>query len=143
MFWNKQKSRLDGLVTKRASNVDLVEQLEKDIELYVSETNDSTEQALERIYSIMFYQDLTYEDAVKTSEGREVMYQQLLHRQWIGFQLELLRTEKAKSLGVAKAGYKDSKDNVVMNCQMNLLLDQFVSETSAFFKAELKEFGAK
>ncbi|MDG2642731.1 hypothetical protein P7M58_24895 [Vibrio parahaemolyticus] len=85
MFWNKQKSRLDGLVTKRASNVDLVEQLEKDIELYVSETNDSTEQALKRICSIMFYQDLTYEDAVKTSEGREVMYQLLLHRQWIGF----------------------------------------------------------
>ncbi|ELA7892629.1 hypothetical protein Q5V20_004354 [Vibrio parahaemolyticus] len=143
MFWNTRKSRLEGLVIKRSSDVDLVEQLEKDIELYVSETNDSTARALERIYSIMFYQDLSYEEAVKTREGREVMYQLLLHRQWIGFQLELLRTEKARSLGVAKAGYKDSNDNVVMNRQMSFLLDQFVSETSEFFKAELKEFDAE
>ncbi|KJF94101.1 hypothetical protein [Photobacterium angustum] len=143
MFWKKNKSLLEGLVLKRSHDISLVEQLEKDIKLYVSETNDSTEQALERIYAIMSHKNLCYEEAVKTHEGREVMYQLLLHRQWIGFQLELLRAEKAKSLGVKKVGYKDSRDSVVMPHQMNALLDQFMSETSDFFKAELKSFDAE
>ncbi|WP_240000629.1 hypothetical protein [Photobacterium kishitanii] len=102
MFWKKNKSLLEGLVLKRSHDISLVEQLEKDIKLYVSETNDSTEQALERIYAIMSHKNLSYEETVKTHEGREVMYQLLLHRQWIGFQLELLRAEKAKSLGLKR-----------------------------------------
>lgn len=143
MFWKKEKSFLDGLVIKMKSDVNLVEQLEKDIELYVSETDDSTEQALEIIYSVMSYEDLTYGEAVKTEKGREALYQLLLHRQWIAFQIELLRKEKAKSLGVVKVGYKKSTESIVVRRQMDSLLDQFISETSDYFKTELKEFDAK
>ncbi|PSV11639.1 hypothetical protein C0W59_19080 [Photobacterium kishitanii] len=141
MFWNKKQTLLKGLVTPFNKNISLVRQLEIDIEHLVKCTDEETNNTLYILHSIMFCNNLSYEEAVKTEEGKEALYQLLLHKQWISFNIQLLRMERSKAdnFNVHMLGYKKSSDNQIMKAQMSFLLDQFTNETSDFFKSEIKE----
>lgn len=140
MLWNNKRPLIDLDIWNRDSGVSPIECLERDLKVYAEETNESTERLFETIYSIMQRENCTYSEAVASSEGREAMYQLMLHRHWIAFHAEALRVLKTKELGLEKVGYKELENSEVAQESMCVLLDQFIDETKSHFEEQLASF---
>lgn len=113
--------------------------VKEDLKIYVAETEESTERMLETIYAIMENNGLTYQQAINTEEGREALYQLMLHRHWVAFHAEVIRTVVASEEDVFKAGYKKLSLNQTATIETNILLDQFIRETSAYFEEQMSD----
>ncbi|KJY79307.1 hypothetical protein TW78_00980 [Vibrio coralliilyticus] len=139
MFWKKINPLLKLSIWNRDTRMSPLVRAKEDLKVYVAETEESTERMLETIYSIMNRNGLTYQQAVKTKEGREALYQLMLHRHWVAFHAEVIRTVVAKEEDAIKAGYRELSLNQTATTETNILLDQFIRETSAYFEEQMSD----
>ncbi|KAB0285608.1 hypothetical protein F2P58_24210 [Vibrio fortis] len=139
MLWKKINPLLKLRIWNRDSSMTPLKRMEEDLKVYVADTEESTDRMLEVIYSIMNTKGLTYVQAIQTEEGREAVYQLLLHRHWVAFHAEALRSVTAEKHDITRAGYRKLSQNQAANKEANLLLDQFIRETSEYFQKQLSD----
>ncbi|EPM4837519.1 hypothetical protein ACKVMY_21735 [Vibrio natriegens] len=139
MFWKKINPLLKLSIWNRDTSMTPLVRVKEDLKIYVAETEESTERMLETIYAIMENNGLTYQQAINTEEGREALYQLMLHRHWVAFHAEVIRTVVASEEDVFKAGYKKLSLNQTATIETNILLDQFIRETSAYFEEQMSD----
>ena len=123
----------------RVPGMDVKECLENDLLIYSKETDESSVRALDKIHDIMCSEKLTYEEALKTDEGRAAIFQLLLHRHWLAYHAESLRQITARESNHNILEYTQKIENVVGREAMGYLLDQFIQETTPYFKKRIKE----
>lgn len=139
MFWKKINPLLKLNIWNRDTSMTPLVRAKEDLKVYVTETEESTERMLEAIYTIMNNNSLTYQQAAKTEEGREALYQLMLHRHWVAFHAEAIRSVVASEEDISKAGYRKLSSNQTATTETNILLDQFIRETSAYFEAQMSD----
>lgn len=112
-----------------------VDKLNLGVEHWTSISSNATTRAIDDIFDLMQRRNISLEEALYTQEGKDILFQLLLHKHWVGFNIELLRQVKAhQDANIPLNEYTEKIEKSVATNSMNILLTQFIEEIKPYLR---------
>lgn len=102
-------------------------------------TQEMTDETIDTLYRMMEKNDKSLEQVAASEEGRKLLFQFLLHRQWVAYNVELLRQVSAKAKKVRFSHYTEQIENRVAVSEMQILYRQLIDEFLPFAGRKIKK----
>jgi hypothetical protein len=113
-------------------------EIEDKLKGLISTSNFATEKAVDEIENIMTQKKISLNKALHTKEGKNAMFQLLLHKHWVGYHAETLRQLSAKNDHTINfENYTEKIETKVAYSEMNFLLNQFIEEITPYLEKML------
>ncbi|WP_108818343.1 hypothetical protein [Pseudovibrio sp. Alg231-02] len=106
---------------------------------WVECTQEMTDETIDTLYRMMEKSDKSLEQVAASEEGRKLLFQFLLHRQWVAYNVELLRQVSAKAKKARFSHYTEQIENRVAVSEMQILYRQLIDEFLPFAGREIKK----
>ncbi|SFT66628.1 hypothetical protein SAMN05444141_102634 [Pseudovibrio denitrificans] len=133
MIWKWAERRRQRLLD------DAVKEQQVQVAGWVERTQEMTDETIDTLYRMMEKSDKSLEQVAASEEGRKLLFQFLLHRQWIAYNVELLRQVSAKAKKVRFSHYTEQIENRVAVSEMQILYRQLINEFLPFAGREIKK----
>lgn len=108
---------------------------------FARDGGETTDTLLNSLEEQLRSSSMTFSQFVSNKDGRDLLFQFLLHKQWVAYNAERLRQLHGKAPGVSYANYTKVIEEGVASDEMNILLRTFLDEYRPFLLASLKERG--